>query len=113
MVWWVGGSKTIQEAIQQIERNSDRGVAIIAAVMLEEHITNAIKRRWRDSHATVGRMLRVDGPLGNFGPKIDLVFLMGLISAGGQSRSRKSAQDDKWSFCLTTGTLCPTNQERQ
>ena len=31
----------------------------------------------------------------------------------GQSRSRKSAQDDKWNFCLTAGTLCPTNQERQ
>jgi hypothetical protein len=30
-----------------------------------------------------------------------------------ESRSRKSAQDDKWSFCLTAGTLCPTNQERQ
>ena len=32
---------------------------------------------------------------------------------GGESRLRKSAQDDKWSFCLTAGTLCPTNQERQ
>ena len=30
-----------------------------------------------------------------------------------ESRLRKSAQDDKWSFCLTAGTLCPTNQERQ
>jgi len=29
-----------------------------------------------------------------------------------ESRSRKSAQDDKWSFCLTAGTLCPSNQER-
>ena len=29
-----------------------------------------------------------------------------------QSRSRKSAQDDKWSFCLTAGTLWPANQER-
>jgi hypothetical protein len=29
-----------------------------------------------------------------------------------QSRPRKSAQDAKWSFCLTTGTLCPANQER-
>ena len=28
-------------------------------------------------------MLRVDGPLGNFGPKIDLVFLMGMISPEG------------------------------
>jgi protein-tyrosine-phosphatase len=32
-------------------------------------------------------------------------------SAGSQSRSRKSAQDDKWSFCLTAGTLCQANQE--
>ena len=29
-----------------------------------------------------------------------------------QSRSRKSAQGDKWSFCLMAGTLCPANQER-
>jgi hypothetical protein len=29
-----------------------------------------------------------------------------------ESRSRKSAQDAKWSFCLTAGTLLPANQER-
>ena len=37
------------------------------------------------------------------------------IEAGrssGQSRLGKSAQDDKWSFCLTAGTLWPANQER-
>jgi hypothetical protein len=31
----------------------------------------------------------------------------------GESRLRKSEQDDKWSFCLTAGTLCPANQENQ
>jgi hypothetical protein len=30
-----------------------------------------------------------------------------------ESWSRKSEQDDKWSFCLIAGTLCPANQERQ
>jgi hypothetical protein len=30
-----------------------------------------------------------------------------------ESRPRRSAQDDKWSFCLTVGTLCPANQEKQ
>ena len=29
-----------------------------------------------------------------------------------ESWPRKSAQGDKWSFCLTAGTLCPANQER-
>jgi hypothetical protein len=28
-----------------------------------------------------------------------------------QSRPRKSGRDDRWSFCLTAGTLCPSNQE--
>jgi hypothetical protein len=32
---------------------------------------------------------------------------------GGESRPQESAQDDKWSFCLTAGTLCPANQEKQ
>jgi hypothetical protein len=27
------------------------------------------------------------------------------------SRPQESEQDDKWSFCLTAGTLCPANQE--
>jgi len=36
-----------------------------------------------------------------------------LINASPQSWSRKSGQDDKWSFCLTAGTLCAANQERQ
>jgi hypothetical protein len=29
-----------------------------------------------------------------------------------KSWSRKSEQSDKWSFCLTAGTLRPANQER-
>jgi hypothetical protein len=40
-----------------------------------------------------------------------ITWLRGLLL--GQSRLRKSAQDDKWSFCLTAGTLCPANQEKQ
>ena len=35
-----------------------------------------------------------------------------LCRREGKSRSRKSAQDAKWSFCLTAGTLLPANQER-
>jgi hypothetical protein len=30
-----------------------------------------------------------------------------------ESWPQESEQDDKWSFCLTAGTLCPANQERQ
>jgi len=30
-----------------------------------------------------------------------------------ESRPQESERDDKWSFCLTAGTLCPANQEKQ
>ncbi len=30
-----------------------------------------------------------------------------------ESRLRKFEQVDKWSFCLTAGTLMPANQERR
>jgi DNA-binding MltR family transcriptional regulator len=82
MIWFVGGSDEIYRAIQKIETDSDRAVAIVAAAILETHITNAIKRRWREDEKA-DWMLRADGPLGSFGPKIDLVFLMGLISPEG------------------------------
>jgi hypothetical protein len=41
------------------------------------------------------------------------VFAAKTSEAAPQSRPRESEQDDKWSFCLTAGTLCPANQERQ
>jgi hypothetical protein len=31
---------------------------------------------------------------------------------GSKSWFRNFGQDDKWNFCLTTGTLVPANQER-
>ena len=34
-------------------------------------------------------------------------------SDAAESRPQESEQDDKWSFCLTAGTLCPANQEKQ
>ena len=60
-------------------------------------------------------------------PNIDIVVTSGVLPVEhlpanakfiakpwrGQSRPQESEQDDKWSFCLTAGTLCPANQERQ
>ena len=41
---------------------------------------------------------------------ISAVLLIGAaVAITVESRPRKSAQDDKWSFCLTAGTLWPAN----
>src|SRR5215211_7303588 len=41
-----------------------------------------------------------------------LVWSLAYAIVGAESRSRNSAQGDKWNFCLTAGTLLPANQER-
>jgi hypothetical protein len=35
-----------------------------------------------------------------------------VLEEGEESWPRKSAQDAKWSFCVTAGTLWPAKQER-
>jgi N-acetylmuramic acid 6-phosphate etherase len=40
-------------------------------------------------------------------------FTIGALRSARESRLRKSEQVDKWSFCLTAGTLVPANQERR
>ncbi len=49
-----------------------------------------VQRRSMISAATLGRPLFCD-------------FL--VVAFGSKSWARKSAQDDRWSFCLTAGTL--------
>jgi hypothetical protein len=48
---------------------------------------------------------------GHLGLSVSLTSVFSPSAA--ESRLRKSEQDDKWSFCLTAGTLCPANQEKQ
>jgi hypothetical protein len=57
---------------------------------------------WVMTDIRIGRVAHAEGA----------AFILETGHENNQSRSRKSAQDDKWSFCLTTGTLCPANQER-
>jgi hypothetical protein len=49
---------------------------------------------------------------GKIGWFIALAIIAFAIWYFRESRSRKSAQGDKWSFCLMAGTLYPANQER-
>ena len=51
------------------------------------------------------------GQLGIVVPTHDPVRLAAQIAIA-ESWSRKFGQRDRWSFCLMTGTLCPSNQER-
>src|SRR5438552_3871229 len=63
-------------------------------------------RRKHESNQTPGwvRQTLCYAEDGSRATRVGISAFCGLTAT--ESRSRKSAQDDKWSFCLTAGTLC-------
>jgi DNA-binding MltR family transcriptional regulator len=71
------------KAIAQLENESDRSVAIVAGALVERRLTELIISRFHQNKKLQDELFRVSGPLGNFGTKIDLAFLMGLVGKEG------------------------------
>jgi|KBSSwiStaDraftv2_1062776.scaffolds.fasta_scaffold40801_4 hypothetical protein len=65
--------------IDEIERQTDRGAAIIGAAYLEERLTEAIRSRFVPGNNIETDLLGFSGAVGTFSAKIDLAFLLGLI----------------------------------
>jgi hypothetical protein len=55
-------------------QNSDRVVAILGGVMLDDSLRRALELRFRKSDGMNDKIFRVTGALGNLGPKIDIAY---------------------------------------
>lgn len=76
------GTPKFGNALSQIlDEASDRVVGIIAGAFIEEHLTDAIKRRLQVDNDIVPRVFQGEGFLASFGAKISLGWLLGLYSA--------------------------------
>lgn len=67
--------------VQEIETQTDRGVAIIGAAWVEEEINAAIESFLEKDKYAWDRLFRKSGPLSSFSAKIDLARLLGITSA--------------------------------
>jgi hypothetical protein len=65
---------------EEIDKQRDRGAAILAASVLEDHLTEVIKTRMERNVKIESKMFKGYGPLASFAAKIDLGFLIGLYS---------------------------------
>jgi DNA-binding MltR family transcriptional regulator len=61
------------------ELDSDRGVAIIATAIVENRLTDLLKAAMKHDEETFKELFRPGGALGDFGNKIKLAYLLGLI----------------------------------
>src|SRR5262249_15079476 len=78
-MWFFDASK-YPKLIEEIDKQRDRGAAILAASVLEDHLTQIIKTRLERNPKIESRMFKGYGPLASFAAKIDLGFLLGLYS---------------------------------
>jgi hypothetical protein len=72
--------KEIREALDELEHASPRAAAILGAVFVDESLATLLKSKLKQDMKLLGDMFGRSKPLGGFGPKINLGFLMGLYS---------------------------------
>lgn len=77
---WVASSDAEYSAIQSLQNDSDRAVAIVGAALVETRLEQALKSHFQQDAALLEKMFGSSAPLGSFSAKIRLAFLMGLIS---------------------------------
>jgi hypothetical protein len=78
---WLFRDKTIDmETIDEIERQADRGAAIISCGYLEEFLLTAIKSVLVDDEKAIKRMFTGMGPLATFSANVETAYLLQIIT---------------------------------
>jgi hypothetical protein len=80
---WIGSTKDqedIRKTLAELEHDSDRAAGIVGAVLVDESLTALLQSRLWSDQELIRELFRVSGPLGAFGVKINMGFLMGLYS---------------------------------
>ena len=72
--------KRMMALIEEMEGQTDRGVAIVGAAWVEEAMSTAIESFLHSDPKSWQRLFGVSGPMSTLSAKIDLARLLGIIS---------------------------------
>ncbi len=72
--------QTVSVALKEIKAGSDRVAGIVTPVLVEMLLTLALRSQFHQDDALLNKLLKPGGVLGDLGVKIDLAFLVGIIS---------------------------------
>src|SRR5258708_4165837 len=84
MLWYGRDEYRIDpSAFEQLTNDSDRAVSLVAAAIVEQRLEEVIKF-WFEKDAKIQeKLFQPSGALGSFSVKIDLAYLMGIITSAG------------------------------
>ena len=77
---WIAANEAENSAIQSLQNESDRAVAIVGSALVETRLEYAIISHLQQDKETITKLFGSSAPLGSFAAKIRLAFLLGLIS---------------------------------
>src|SRR5215510_11720035 len=81
---WVFHDDGERDAVMELPYLSDRAAAIVAATLLDNHVTNVLKEELKHGDDKVlGELLRGRGPIGAFANRIRVIYALGLITKQG------------------------------
>lgn len=66
--------------LKEIEEQTDRGAVLVITAWIEEQLRAALSTKFVDSDQSKKKAFEGNGPLSTFSAKIELAFLLGLIS---------------------------------
>jgi DNA-binding MltR family transcriptional regulator len=80
MTWAIfPGDEHTQAVIELVTAGSERVTAIVGGALLEQAVDQTLRERLLNVPELVDSLLLVNRPLGNMGPKIDLLRLLGAF----------------------------------
>src|SRR5215510_15480549 len=90
MTWAIFPTNEHVRALIELTTNlqtagSERAIAIVGGALLENAVEQTLRERLLDNEGLVNNLLEIDRPLGNIGPQIDLLHLLGAFDEKVQS----------------------------
>ena len=73
-------SDHVTKALNELASQSDRSAAMVATAILDLVLTEALKSYLHTDTNIAAHFFAADGPVGDLGAKVDLAFLVGLVS---------------------------------
>lgn len=76
MAWAVFSDAHLRAIGEMIQSGSERITAIVGAALLDDTLRGTLAERFRDDKDIAKKLLKVNGPFGNLGPKIDILYML-------------------------------------
>ena len=89
-------SDHVTKALNELASQSDRSAAMVATAILDLVLTEALKSYLHTDTNIAAHFFAADGPVGDLGAKVDLAFLVGLVS------------ETSWRDLVTIRNICNT-----